>query len=57
MRHYRAYIDAAECYAAVRRGTKDAATLLEALEAQLPDLKRGCEAYVKGRERSVRREG
>ncbi len=48
VRHYRAYIDAAECYAAVRRETKDAATLLETLEAQLPDLKRGCEAYVKG---------
>ena len=27
---------------------KDAATLLETLEAQLPDLKRGCDGFVKG---------
>lgn len=50
MRNYEAYIGAAECYAAVRTEVKDIEILLETLSAQLPDLKRGCEAFVKGAE-------
>ncbi|OUS45052.1 oligomeric Golgi complex subunit 8 [Ostreococcus tauri] len=48
VRNYRAYIDAASAYAAVRREAKSCATLLETLEAQLPDLKRGCDAFEAG---------
>jgi len=50
VRNYEAYIGAAECYAAVRTEVKDIEILLETLSAQLPDLKRGCEAFVKGAE-------
>lgn len=48
MRNYKAYIGAAECYAATRSEAKDIETLLETLRAQLPSLRLGCEAFVKG---------
>lgn len=48
MRHYKAYIGAAECYAATRAEARNIETLLETLRAQLPRLKHGCEAFVRG---------
>ena len=55
MRNYRAYIDAAACYAATRAEARACSTLLETLEAQLPDLKRGCESFAEGAKEIARR--